>query len=134
MDWIAEARKTFERNAKWFYLTAAAFFALSLLYLRRLRHSEEAMFAGLAWLFIGSQVAVYDYVTLTLVPLLFWRDQFVWKWLGISWIVVCLFSYVLGSAASLDWGYRWINVILAVYFAGMLAWFAFARERAPSGV
>ncbi|MBW2577463.1 MAG: DUF2029 domain-containing protein [Deltaproteobacteria bacterium] len=125
IDWRAEVTARFSRNAIGYRLAAAALVALSILYLRRVRDGEEALFVGLVWVFVLLQVAVYDYMLLSLVPLIFARDQRMWWVLGLSWIAICVVIQLPASESAFDWGFNAISVVLAAYLAGTLALRAF---------
>jgi len=64
---------------------------------------------------------VYDYMLMSLVPLIFARDRRMWWVLGLAWILMIIVIQLPASEAALDWGYNAISVILAVYLAGTLA-------------
>ncbi|MBW2542278.1 MAG: DUF2029 domain-containing protein [Deltaproteobacteria bacterium] len=125
IDWRAEVTARFARNVVGYGFAAAALVALSILYLRRIRDSEEALFVGLVWVFVLLQVAVYDYVLMSLVPLIFARDQRMWWVLGLTWLAICLVIQLPASKAAYDWGFNAISVVLAAYLAGTLALRAF---------
>jgi len=121
INWRAEMSARLARNAVGYRLAAAALIALSILYLRRVRDGGEALFVGLVWIFALLQVAVYDYMLLSLVPLIFVRDQRMWWVLGLTWILMGVVTQLPASEAASDWGFNVISIILAVYLAGTLA-------------
>jgi len=130
IDWRAEVTARFSRNVIAYRLAAAAFIALSILYLRRVRDSEEALFVGLVWVYAVLQVAVYDYMLMSLIPLIFVRDQRMWWVLGLAWIAICVVIQLPASESAFDWGFNSISVVLGVYLAATLALRAFIW-RAP---
>ncbi len=121
IDWRAEVAATLSRNIVGYRLAAAALIALSILYLRRVRDGGEALFVGLVWVYAFLQAASYDYVLMSLVPLIFARDQRMWWVLGLTWSLICVVIQLPAAEAAQDWGYNAISVILAVYLAGALA-------------
>jgi len=125
IEWSAEIRRTFERNASWFYLTVSGFVALSIVFLRRVHRDEEALFAGLVWLFAWTHISVYDYLVLSVVPLIFYDDRRMWQLLTVAWITIGAVNFLPAARASLDWGYLTISIIVATYFAAALALRAF---------
>ncbi|MGE4607424.1 MAG: glycosyltransferase 87 family protein, partial [Myxococcota bacterium] len=131
IEWSAEIRRTFERNASWFYLAVTGFVALSIVFLRRVHRDEEALFAGLVWLFACTHISVYDYLVLSVVPLIFYADRRMWQLLTLSWIVIGAINFLPAARESMDWGYRAISIVVAIYFATALAVRAFAW-RGPS--
>jgi hypothetical protein len=58
---------------------------------------------------------------MSLVPLIFARDQRMWWVLGLTWGLICVVIQLPAAEAAQDWGYNAISVILAVYLAGTLA-------------
>ncbi len=126
IDWRAEATARLADRAIGYRLAAAALVALSLVYLRRLKESEEALFVGLVWIFALLQVAVYDYMLMSLVPLVFARDRRMWWVLGLTWLSICVAIQLPAAEAAYDRGYTIISVLLAVYFACVLALRSFA--------
>jgi hypothetical protein len=132
IDWRAEVTARFSRNEVGYRLAAAALIALSILYLRRVRDDGEALFVGLVWVYALLQVAVYDYVLMSLVPFIFVRDQRMWWVLGLTWGLICVVIQLPAAEAAYDWGYNVISLILAVYLAGTLALRAFIW-REPNG-
>jgi hypothetical protein len=121
IDWRAEVTARLSRNAVGYRFAATALIALSILYLRRVRDGGEALFVGLVWVFALLQAAAYDYVLMSLVPLIFASDQRMWWVLGLAWSLVCVVIQLPAAEAAQDWGYTAISVILAVYLAGTLA-------------
>jgi hypothetical protein len=71
------------------------------------------------------QVAVYDYVLMSLVPFIFARDLRMWWVFGLTWGLICVVIQLPAAEAAYDWGHSAISVILAVYLAGTLALRAF---------
>ena len=132
IDWRAEVTARLARNAVGYRLAAAALIALSVLYLRRVRDGGEALFVGLVWVFALTQAAVYDYMLMSLVPLIFTRDQRMWWVLGLTWGLICVVIQLPAAEAASDWGYSVISVILTVYLVGTLALRAFLW-REPDG-
>jgi hypothetical protein len=121
IDWRAEMIARLSRNVVGYRLAAAALIALSIFYLRRVRDDGEALFVGLVWIYALLHVAVYDYVLMSLIPLIFARDQRMWWVLGLTWGLIGVVIHLPAAGAALDWGYNVISVILAVYLAGTLA-------------
>ncbi|MFP8880571.1 MAG: hypothetical protein VCE43_14615, partial [Myxococcota bacterium] len=109
----------------------AGFVALSIVFLRRVHRDEEALFAGLVWLFACTHISVYDYLVLSVVPLIFYADRRMWQLLTLSWIVIGAINFLPAARESMDWGYRAISIVVAIYFATALALRAFAW-RGPS--
>ena len=121
IDWRAEMGARLSQNAVGYRVAVAAFIALSILYLRRVRDDEEALFVGLVWVYVLLHAAVYDYMLLSLVPLIFARDQRMWWVLGLTWGAICVVVQLPPAEAAMDWGYNAISVVLAVYLAAVLA-------------
>ncbi len=121
IDWRAEVNERLSRNAVGYRFAAVALLALSVLYLRRVRDSGEALFVGLVWVYAFSQAAAYDYLLMSLVPFIFAKDQRMWWVLGLTWGLICVVIQLPAAEAAQDWGYAAISVILAVYLAGTLA-------------
>jgi hypothetical protein len=132
IDWRAEVNARLSRNAVGYRLAAAALIALSILYLRRVRDGGEALFVGFVWMYVFVQAAAYDYVLMSLVPLIFVRDQRMWWVLGLTWSLLCVVIQLPAAEAAYDWGYSAISVILAVYLTGTLALRTFIW-REPNG-
>jgi len=120
-DWRAEVTARLSRNAVGYRFAAAALIALSLLYLRRIKDSGEALFVGLVWVYVLLQISVYDYMLMSLVPLIFARDQRMWWVLGLTWILICVVIQLPAAEAAYDWGHNVISLVLAAYLAGTLA-------------
>jgi len=120
IDWRSEVSTRLSRNSIGYRLAAAALVALSILYLRRIRDGGEALFVGLAWVYALLQVAVYDYMLMSLVPLIFARDQRMWWALGLTWITIGFVVQFPAAEAAYDWGYNVISLVLAVYLVGVL--------------
>jgi hypothetical protein len=125
IDWRSEVAARLSRNAVGYRVAATALFALSILFLRRARDSGEALFVGLVWIFAFLQAAAYDYVLMSLIPLMFARDQRMWWVLGLTWVLIGIVIQLPAAEAAYDWGYNVISIILAVYLAGALALRAF---------
>jgi hypothetical protein len=125
IDWRAEVTARLSRNVVGYRLAAAAFIALSILYLRRVRSGGEALFVGLVWIYVLLQATAYDYVLMSLVPLIFARDQRMWWVLGLTWSLICVVIQLPAAEAAYDWGYCAISVVLGAYLAGTLALRAF---------
>jgi hypothetical protein len=125
IEWSAEIRRTFERNASWFYLTVAGFVTLSMVFLRRIQRDEEALFAGLVWLFAWTHISSYDYAVLSLVPLIFCNDRRMWQLLTLTWIIIGAINFLPAARGSIDWGYLTISIVVAIYFATTLTLRAF---------
>ena len=83
--------------------------------------AERRCLSGSCGLYAFLQVAVYDYVLMSLVPFIFARDQRMWWVLGLTWGLICVVIQLPAAEAAYDWGYNAISVILAVYLAGTLA-------------
>jgi hypothetical protein len=132
IDWRAEVTERLSRNAVGYRLAAGALIALSILYLRRVRDDGEALFVGLVWVCALLQPAVYDYVLMSLIPLIFARDQRMWWVLGLTWGLICVVIQLPAAEAARDWGHNVISVILAIYFTVTLALRAFIW-REPNG-
>jgi hypothetical protein len=125
IDWRAEVTARFSRNVVGYRVAVAALVALSILYLRRVRDSGEALFVGLVWVYALLQVAVYDYMLLSLVPLIFARDQRMWWVLGLTWLAIGVIIQLPASVSAYDWGFNAISIALAAYLVGTLALRAF---------
>jgi hypothetical protein len=135
IDWRAEVAARLARNTVGYRLAAAALIALSILYLRRVRDSGEALFVGLVWTYVFLQVASYDYMLMSLIPIIFAKDQRMWWVLGLTWSLICVVIQLPAAEAAYDWGYNVISIILAVYLAGTLALRTFIwREPGGSGL
>jgi hypothetical protein len=132
IDWRAEVTARLSRNAVGYRLAVGALIALSILYLRRVRDDGEALFVGLVWFCVLLQAAVYDYVLMSLVPLIFARDRRMWWMLGLTWGLICIAIQLPAAEAAKDWGHNIISVIVVVYLAGTLALRAFIW-REPNG-
>src|SRR5207249_6592244 len=87
-DWTKQAEATFHRNRFKFGITAFGFLTLTLLYLRRSHRDEEALFAGLTFLFVLTHPSHYEFMILSLVPLMFPDDRRMWTVLGIALALV----------------------------------------------
>jgi hypothetical protein len=133
IEWGAEVRRTFERNASWFYLAVAGFMTLSMVFLRRVHRDEEALFAGLVWLFAWTHVSSYDYLMLSLVPLIFCDDRRMWQLLALTWISIGAINFLPAARESINWGYLAISIVVAIYFATALTLRAFAWRDSSHG-
>ncbi len=125
IDWRVEMDARLSQNAVGYRLAIATLIALSILYLRRVRDGGEALFIGLVWIFTLFKAASYDYMLMSLVPLIFARDQRMWWVLGLTWVLICVVIQLPAAEAAYDWGYNVISIILAIYLAGALALRAF---------
>jgi hypothetical protein len=132
IDWRAEVNARLSRNATGHRLASVALIALSILYLRRVRDDGEALFVGLVWVYVLLQLAVYDYVLMSLIPFIFARDQRMWWVLGLAWGLICVVIQLPTAEAVYDWGYNIISIILAIYLAVTLALRTFIW-REPNG-
>jgi hypothetical protein len=133
IDWRVEVAARLSRNAVGYRLAAAALITLSILYLRRVRRGEEALFVGLVWMYVLLQGTVYDYVLMSLIPFIFARDHRMWWVLGLTWSLICVVIQLPTANVAYDWGYNVISVILGIYLAGTLALRTFIwREPAES--
>ncbi len=121
IDWRAEMGARLSQNAVGYRAAVAAFIALSILYLRRVRDDGEALFVGLVWVYVLLHASVYDFMLMSLVPLIFVRDQRMWWILGLTWGAICVVIQLPPAEAAMDWGYNAISVVLAGYFAAALA-------------
>jgi hypothetical protein len=133
IDWRAEVAATLSRNIVGYRLAAVALTALSILYLRRVRDGGEALFVGLVWMFTFLQVTAYDYVLMSLIPLIFARDQRMWWVVGVTWGVMCVIALLPVAWAANDWGYCAISVTLAAYLVVTLTLRTFIW-REPKGL
>jgi hypothetical protein len=79
------------------------------------------LFVGLVWVYVLLHASVYDFMLMSLVPLIFVRDQRMWWVLGLTWGAICVVMQLPPAEAAMDWGYNAISVVLAVYFAAALA-------------
>ncbi len=131
IEWSAEIRRTFEQNAAWFYLAVSGFVALSIVFLRRVHRDEEALFAGCVWLFAWAHISVYDYLILSVVPLIFYDDRRMWQLLTLAWTFIGAVNFLPAARASLDWGYLTISIVVGIYFATALALRAFVWRSSP---
>jgi hypothetical protein len=120
INWRAEMGARLSRNAVGYRLAAAALIALSIFYLRRVRDGGEALFIGLVWIYALLQAAVYDYMLMSLVPLIFARDLRMWWLLGLTWGLMGAVTQLPAAEAATDWGYNAISVVMAVYLTGTL--------------
>jgi hypothetical protein len=125
IEWGAETRRTLERNASWFHLAVAGFVALSMVFLRRVHREEEALFAGLVWLFAWTHISSYDYLVLSLVPLIFCDDRRMWQLVTLTWIIIGAINFLPAARESIHWGYWAISIVVAIYFATALTLRAF---------
>jgi hypothetical protein len=132
IDWRAEVNARLSRNATAHRLASVALIALSILYLRRVRDDGEALFVGLVWVYVLLQLAVYDYMLMSLIPFIFARDQRMWWVLGLAWLLICVVIQLPTAEAVYDWGYNIISIILAIYLAVTLALRTFIW-REPNG-
>jgi hypothetical protein len=67
------------------------------------------------------QAAVYDYMLMSLVPLIFVRDLRMWWLLGLTWCLMGVVTQLPAAEAAIDWGYNALSVVLVVYLAVALA-------------
>jgi len=132
IDWGAEVAAKLHENRVGYGVAAALLVALSLLYLRRIQDSAEAMFVGIVWIYALLLATVYDFVLLSLVPFFFARDLRMWWLLGLSWLLFCVVIHLPASEAANDWGYCVLSVILGAYLVVTLALRAWVWRR-PRG-
>jgi hypothetical protein len=72
---------------------------------------------------------------MSLVPLIFARDQRMWWVLGLSWIAIGVVIQLPAAESAYDWGFNAISIALAAYLAETLALRAFIwREPDPLGL
>ncbi|MFP8880719.1 MAG: hypothetical protein VCE43_15440, partial [Myxococcota bacterium] len=103
-------------------LSSAVMVLLSIPILLRVRRPEEALFVGLVWVFSFSLLGQYDYMFLSVVPLMFRKDPRLWQILVLAWVVIAWHSFITTSAIAVDWGYKQISLTIWFYLLITFAW------------
>jgi hypothetical protein len=118
--WIEEVPKTFDQRKGWYLLSALSLLALAIFFLSRVAE-EETFFLGILLSFVLLVVGQYYYCMLSLVPVIFRKDQRISIALG-AFMMLC----ALAGAADLllklpHLQYLLINLLVLFFAMTVLA-------------
>jgi len=120
VDWVVETGRTFAAHRA-AYLATMAVLAVVLLVLLRRGRPEDGVFAGLVALFAWFHLAHYYYSMLALVPFIYPRRRDGATPVAILWIGAAAVLVFPWTSEVLDFRFFLLSVLLALYFAAVLA-------------
>jgi hypothetical protein len=118
--WIEEVPKIFAQRKGWYYLSALSLLALAVPFLRRVAE-EETFFLGILLSFALLSMGQYYYCMLSLLPVIFRRDQRISIALGAFMILCSLAGATEPLLKLLDLQYLTINLLLLLFALTVLA-------------
>jgi len=131
-DWREHAQATFERHRPAFVAAAAGVLGLTLLFLRRIREDQEALFAGVVCLFVLLHPSHYEFMILSLVPFMFPDERRMWVVLGVALALVGAVRF-LPLSAVMDARFLAMSLIVGAYLVTALCLRCFVWRPARGG-
>jgi hypothetical protein len=130
LTWVAEATKAFDAH-RGGYLAALLAGLAGMAFALRRGAPEDGLYAGLALVFALQHLSHYDWVVLSIVPVLFPGCRRVLLLLFGFWMLACLSLFLPAAVAIVDFRFCLLSLLMLAWFAATITLRARRSGAAP---